>query len=142
MSTSIRWVSAGVFYLILAAIPCPPLWGMGEESFGPAGEHISRSGDWPKGVEAVLRHPSRVYWNWVNGNEHAYYDGDITAINELVDLFSQVDIKVRHVVVRPGRPSARSFHGKLTPYTVEFELPSGIYLHHIHELAATGLYSL
>jgi hypothetical protein len=115
---------------------------MGQESFGPAGEHISRTSDWPKGIEDVLRHPSRVYWNWVNGNEHAYYDGDTDTVNELIDLFAKTDLICHHVIIRPGRPSARSFHGKLTPYTVEFHIPSGIYLHHVRQYAETGLYPM
>jgi hypothetical protein len=116
-------------------------WALGQESFGPAGEHISRSGDWPKGVEPLLRHPSRVYMSWVNGNEHSYYDGDIKTVNELLERFSQIHLAEHQVIIRPGQPSARSFHGKLTPYAVEFELPGGLYLHHVREYATTGLYS-
>ena len=108
---------------------------MGMEAFGPAGEHIGRSPDWPKGVEDVLRHRSRAYWQWVNGNERAYYDGDIRTVNELLDLYSRVDLAEHPVVIRPGRPSANSFHGKLTPYVVEFDVPEGISLHHARKHA-------
>lgn len=141
MSALVRLVVIGSVFVILTAVPAQRVWAMGQESFGPAGEHIGRSSDWPKGVEDVLRHPSRVYWNWVNGNEHAYYDGDIGMVNELLELFSEVDLAVHQVVVLTGRASARSFHGEQTPYAVEFALPSGIYLHHVQEYATTGLYS-
>jgi hypothetical protein len=112
------------------------------EGFGPAGEHIGRSGDWPKGVEEVLRHPSRVYWRCVNGYENAYYDGEIETVNELLKLFANVDLTSHHVVIRSGRPSARSFHGKLTPYAVQFELPGGFFLGRFRKHASTGLYAL
>ena len=81
---------------------------MGQESFGPAGEQISRSPDWPKGIEDVLRHRSRVYWYDVNGSEVAYYDGDVNTVNELLDLYSHSDLAKHPVVIRPGRPSAVS----------------------------------
>ena len=141
MSTPVRLAASEALCLILTTVSAQHVWAMGQESFGPAGEQISRSGDWPRGVEDVLRHPSRVYWNWVNGNEHAYYDGDIETVNELLGLFAQIDLALHQVVIRPGSPSARSFHGTPTPYAVEFELPGGIYLHHIREYATTGLYS-
>lgn len=127
--------------LLLSAISAQPVWSMGQEAFGPAGPHIGRSADWPRGVEDILRHESRVYWNWVNGNEHAFYDGDITNINELLDLFAKIDLSVHRVIVRAGRPSTRSFQDLVVHYNVEFELPGGIYLHHVRGMAATGLYA-
>jgi len=116
------------------------VWGLGQESFGPAGKHIGRSTDWPRGVEQVLRHPSRVYWNDINGNEHGYYVSDISEINELLALFAKLDIARHDVVLRPGSSTVRSFEGLVVDYNVEFAVPSGIYLHHARSLAATGLY--
>jgi len=135
-------LACGAVVLIMVTLSAQPAGAWGMEDFGPAGGHIGRSADWPKGVEGVLRHPSRVYRKWVNGNENAYYDGDIEAVNELLQLFAKVDLTSHHVVLRSGRPSARSFHGKLTPYAVQFELPGGIYLGHIRKHASTGLYAL
>ena len=86
MSTAVRLLMMGIVTLLLTCASTAPVYAMGQESFGPAGEHIGRTAEWPKGVEDVLRHPSRVYWNWVNGNEHAYYDGDLEKINQLLDL--------------------------------------------------------
>ncbi len=114
---------------------------MGEENFGPLGEHLGRSADWPRGVEDVLRHPARVYGNWVNGNEHVYFDADIEKMNQLLDLYSKVDLQVHHVTLLPGRPTTRSFQGLAIEHNVEFELASGIYLHVIRERMSTGLYS-
>jgi hypothetical protein len=142
MSTSIRLVISAVAWLMFAEIGIERAAAMGLEAFGPAGEHIGRSPDWPKGVEDVLRHRSRVYWYDVNGGEAAYYYGDIQTANELLDLYSRVDLVEHPVAIRPGRPSAKSFDGRLVPYVVEFDDPAGIYLDHARELASTGLYSV
>ena len=141
MSTVTHITTAAATLLVAIAIAAKPTFGMGQERFGPAGEHISRSSDWPKGIEDVLREPSCVYWNWVNGNEHAYYDGDIETVNQLIDAFAKIDLTRHDLILRPGRPSARSFHGKLTPYAAEFHIPAGIYLHHVRQHAQTGLYA-
>jgi hypothetical protein len=141
MSQWLRRLADAAAWLLLVAALAERAAALGMEAFGPADEHIGRSPEWPKGVEDVLRHPSRVYWCDVNGNEAAYYDGGVEAVNELLELYSRVDIAERRVVIRPGRPSARSFHDKLTPYVVKFDVPGGIYLHHLQEYAQTGLYS-
>lgn len=142
MFNSTHIVVGATALLLTAGIVAGPAFGMGQERFGPAGEHISRSSDWPKGVEDILRHPACAYWNWVNGNEHAYYDGGIGTINQLLDAFAQVGLARHDVILRAGSPSARSFQGQLTPYTVEFHLPAGLYFHHAREHAQTGLYPL
>jgi hypothetical protein len=110
MSTSLRSILIIDACLLLATPGIERANAMGMEDFGPAGEHIGRSPDWPKGVEGVLRHQSRVYWYDVNGSEAAYYDGDIQTVNELLTLFSNIDLAEHAVVLRPGRPSAKSFH--------------------------------
>lgn len=109
--------------LLSAAFGVGRASGMGMEDFGPAGEFIGRSPDWPQGVEDVLRHPSRVYWNDVNGSQRAYYDGDLGSVNQLLDLYSRVALTEHPVVILAGRPVAKSFHGKLTPYVVNFDVP-------------------
>jgi hypothetical protein len=141
MPAMIRRFVLLVLFLVGTQAVVRQAWALGQESFGPAGEHVQTSPEWPDGVEPLLRHPSRVYWNWVNGNEHAYFDGGIDTVNELLELFGLVDLPQHNVVLLPGRPSAQSFHGQKVPYTVELELPGGIYLHHIRQFAQTGLYS-
>jgi hypothetical protein len=142
MSISLRLVVSASVCLLLVRIGVGHAAAMGFEAFGPAGEQISRSPNWPKGVEDVLRHRSRVYWHDINGGGAAYYDGDIEAVNELLDLYSRVDLVEHPLVIRPGRPSAKSFQGKLTPYVVEFDIPAGASLYHVRDLASTGLYSV
>jgi hypothetical protein len=101
--------------------------GMGMEEFGPAGEHMSRVSDWPKGVEEVMRHSACVYWRDINGSVNAFYDGQIAVVNELLKLYSQVDLAKHPVLIYSGRPSAKSLGGERTiPYAVEFVVPGGI----------------
>jgi hypothetical protein len=142
MSTLLRLVAGLGVASLLIAIDAGRAGAMGMEGFGPAGKEIGRSPDWPKGVEDVLRHEARVYWYDVNGSESAFYDGDIATVNELLELYSQVDVTRPLVIIRPGRPSAKSFEGKQTPYVVEFEVPGGIVLSHLQKFANTGLYTL
>ena len=116
--------------------------GIAFEEFGPPTEHLGRSTDWTKGIEDVLRHPSRVYWFDVSGSQVAYYDGDVGNINELLTLYSQVDLIEHPVVIRPGRPSAESLHGKMTPYVAEFSVPGGLSVSFLSSRADSGgLYS-
>ena len=112
--------------MLLAMFSATSAAGAGMEEFGPAGEHIGRSNDWPQGMEDVLRHPSRVYWQWVNGSERTYYDDDLPAINELLDLYSRVKLAEHPVVLLPEKRKAESFHGKSTPYLVEFQIPGAL----------------
>src|SRR5262245_33955130 len=101
-------------FVLLVAICAGPAAGMGMESFGPSGEDFGRSTDWPKGVEDVLRHPSRVYLRDVNGSEAAYFDGDLATVNELLALFAKIEMAEHSVVILPGKRQAESFHHKLT----------------------------
>lgn len=141
MSSFIRMAACSILGVILCAVATERVSALGFEEFGPAGEHIGRSSDWAKGVEDMLRHPSRVYQRDVNGYVQAYYKGGIDTINDLLDLFAKVDLPRHEVIIRPGTASAESFHGKQTAYEVEFDLPSGLLLHHAREHARSGLYS-
>lgn len=140
MIASRRWVSCALVCLLVVGVPAGPVAGMGIEEFGPVGEHLGRSPDWERGVEEILRHPARVYWYDVNGSEAAYYDGDLQTVNQLLELYSQADLAEHPVVIRPGRPSAKSFHGKLTPYVVEFNVPGGLASSFLQARTTTGLY--
>ena len=142
MVVIVRGLAKTLLFLILVVILAEPIRAIGFESFGPTGKHIGRSSDWPQGTEELLRHQSRVYWQDVNGSERAFYDGDINVLNELLEVYSQLDIPTHQAVIRPGRPSARSFRDKLTPYAVEFNLPGRFQLHHMQQYASTGLYAL
>jgi hypothetical protein len=141
MVAALRFVARWGMLLALGLNFVSPAAGIGFEAFGPAGEHIGRSDDWPSGVEDVLRHGSRVYSQDVNGYETAYYDGDVAVINELLEVFARVGSTEHLVVLRPGRPEAKSFQDKFTPYAVKFEAPGGLYLFDARRQGRTGLYN-
>lgn len=141
MSRFVRLFAVGVAWLISACLVARSAWAVGMENFGPVGQHLGGSADWPKGVEDLLRHQSRVYGNDVNGYEHVYFDGDLKTINDLLDLFAKVRLPQHDVIIRPGQELARSFQGKLTAYVVELDLPGGFYLNLDRGRFATGLYS-
>jgi hypothetical protein len=142
MSKLLRFAMGVVALLLLAMYGVRNAAAMGMEGFGPAGKHVGLSSDWPNGVEDVLRHPSRVYWNDVNGSVRAYYDGEIETMNDLLELYSQIDLAEHPVVILPGRPKARSFHGTFTPYVVEFDVPGHMEFEFQQKEASAGLVSL
>lgn len=139
MITSWQLSICSLLCALVASTWAPRAAALGFEAFGPAGEHIGRSPDWAHGIEEVLRHASRVYWYDVNGGQKAYYDGDISAVNALLELYSRADLPEHPVALVAGRPSARSFHGKLTPYVVEFDVPGGLSLAFSRREASSGL---
>ena len=126
--------------IILALSVSQNAHGLGMEAFGPA-EHMGISSDWPKGVQPLLKHASRVYWRDVNGYSHSYFQGDVDQVNELLKLFSEVEMKRHRVIFRIGGGSAKSFQGKQTPYNVHFDLPAGLFIFHAKQHAKTGVYS-
>lgn len=135
------WLQAITLAGIVSLGGAGSAFGLGQEQFGPS-EQVSSSPDWPAGVREVLVHPSRVYSAWVNGNEQAYFEGDLDAINEVIDLYSRIAMKDHDLIVLSGTGEARSFSGQTVYYMLGFEVPSGIYLHHAMEKAKTGLYAL
>ena len=114
--------------------------GLGMEAFGPA-EHVGASSDWPKGVEPILKHSSRVYWQDVNGYGLSYFKTDVEKTNELIKLFSEAKLKRHIVILRMGPGEAKTFGGKAVPYTVKFDLPAGLFVFHAKQHAKTGVYS-
>jgi hypothetical protein len=142
MSRSMRLVLGLVGLILIVVHGAGRAEAMGMEEFGPAGEHIGRSPDWPKGIEDVLRHPARVYWRDVNGSQNAYYDGDIDQVNELLELYSHVKLAQHPVVILPGKPSAMSFDRKFTPYVVKFVVPGTLETHFRQRHGGVARFSL
>jgi hypothetical protein len=100
-------------------------FGMGQEHFGPADkDHMSWSPDWPDGTKGLLAHESRVYSTWVNGFERFYYDANPQQVNELLNLFSKLQILDHEVWIESGRQTRNSFQGKPVEYNVFFYIPA------------------
>ncbi len=78
--------------------------GMGEEEIGPdkdRGHLTVEQPGWPAGMVEILRHDSRVYSIWVNGNENFYFQATPDGIGELVKLYSQTRLRDHIVIYSP-----------------------------------------
>src|SRR5690242_1671153 len=88
-------VSAALALLTL----CQYTHGMAGEQLGPDKwdqPTIAQPG-WPKGIDELLRHRSRVYSIWVNGNEEFYFKATPTQINELLEKFGKARLRDHEV---------------------------------------------
>lgn len=119
-----RFGSLALLFSILA-FPAHA-WALGMENFGNKPLNAPNFQEWP-GIMPVVNHPSRVYHRWVNGNEHCYYQGDTTTLNEVLQLFAATPDKVHEIVLRPGPATAKSFdQTKTMNYNWDLHLVGGI----------------
>lgn len=94
--------------------------GMAMEQIGAGNDHYSSG--WPKGMMDFVKHPSRVYSMWCNGNEDFYFKATPVEVNELLALFSKVRLRDHEVRIEAGRPSVKSFHGQVFEYNVSLHI--------------------
>jgi hypothetical protein len=87
-------------------------FSLGWESFGntPFAD-VRNYADWPN-VLPVINDTHRVYHSWVNGNEHFYFAGDTTALNDALKNFAAVQADGLTIVVRPGPGKGGSFNNE------------------------------
>lgn len=109
---------------LVLACPAAAL-ALGEEAFGNAPR--TKQPEWAVGILEVVNLRSRVYTQWVNGNESFYYKGDANALNEAIVKFAAVKDDQRRLVLLPGAGKTRSFGGKEIEFTWQLHVPSGIY---------------
>jgi len=101
-------------------------WALGEEGFGNAPLNELNYRDW-EGIMPLVNHPSRVYFTWVNGNEHFYYRGEVPALNDALRKFAAREAKLHEVVLRPGPGVVKSFNGaKTIPFGWNLHIQGGI----------------
>src|SRR5207245_1807971 len=103
-------------------------WALGEEQFGNDPLSERNYSDWP-GIMPLVNAQTRVYYNWVNGNEHMYYRGDTAALNAALKGLAAVKTEVREAALRPGPAEARTFGGQKVPYNWNLHLVGGIARH-------------
>jgi len=115
----------------------PEVHGMAEERFGPQPEDFGQP-DWPKGMVDLLRHPSRVYSFWVNGNETFYFHATPQQIEELVAIYSKLRLRDHVVMVSDDAPLRSSFKEEKIDYNVTLQLVDGIALWHARRQLAEG----
>src|SRR6516162_10429648 len=91
---------AGVIVVgLLLALPATAL-ALATETFGNA--PAVKQPDWAEGVLDVVNLKSRVYSQWVNGNENFFYRGDAQALNEALRKYAAVKADVRQLILLPG----------------------------------------
>jgi hypothetical protein len=74
--------------------------------FGGEGNDPIHDPGWPQGAAAIVNHPARIAW-WEGppfggGQWHAECRGDAQALNAVLALFAQLDVKTKRVVVHDG----------------------------------------
>ncbi|MFO0938144.1 MAG: HEAT repeat domain-containing protein [Gemmataceae bacterium] len=112
--------------VLLASLALPAVcYALGEESFGNAPKIAQK--EWADGVIHVVNLKSRVYAQWVNGNENMYYRGDVAAVNEALKAFASIKDDDLRVVLLPGAGGTHSFDRKPIAYDWQLHVPSGIY---------------
>ena len=123
-----RWL---IFLSILGILAlCERAHGMATEQIGPntSNRPIVVQPGWLKGIVEPLRHSSRVYSIWVNGNENFYFKTNPDEANELINLFSKARLRDHEVWIEPGTNSVKSFGGTVFDYNVSIQILSGIAL--------------
>ncbi len=76
-----------------------------------------------------LRHPSRVYSVWVNGNEDYYFNATPDQINEILDLYSKARLRDHEVKIETGKQTVSEIIGqRKADYNVKMQVLSGIAL--------------
>lgn len=116
--------------------------GAATEEFGPdsvIGHPTAPQPEWPEGIVALPRHPSRVYSNWVNGNENFYFRATPGQAAELLTLFSQARMRDHEVgIARYEKPVPTLMKGDAFEYNVSLQVLSGLVLSMYRREKATG----
>jgi hypothetical protein len=121
---TMKLVAITVVLTLLFALPAT-VFALGMETFGNA--PAVKQTDWAEGVVEVVNLKSRVYSQWVNGNEHFFYRGDARGVNEALAKYAAVKADVRQVILMPGSGKTQTFGGKPVDFDWNLHVPSGIY---------------
>lgn len=107
--TLVRLACLPLAVLSLTALNLPA-WGRGLIIKG--NEPISVMPDYyPDGTALVINDRHRMYYTEVNGNEHFYFQGETSALNEALRQFAQIDMPRHDIVLLPGPGKAARFDG-------------------------------
>ncbi len=103
--------------------------GLATEQVGPESAQreptIAQPG-WPMGITELLRHESRVYSIWVNGNENFYFKASPEGINDLIRLFSETRMRDHELWIKAGNDHVKAFNGDMISYNAELHVLGGI----------------
>ena len=101
------------------------VWGLGTEDFGNQPLAEANHKDW-KGIVEVVNDKSRVYTNWVNGNEHFFYAGKSKEVNAALANFAKVEVDHHVVVLRNGPATTQTFQKLVISYNWQLHVVGGI----------------
>lgn len=113
---------------LLGSASAQQAWGLGEETIGNEPLQEANFTDW-NGIMPVVNDKTRVYSNWVNGNEHFFYKGSTTELNAALVHFAKIEVKQHEVLLRPGPGIGHTFSGKDVPHNWELHIHGGISKH-------------
>jgi len=118
-------VAAAGLMLMLGQLLSAEAWGRGSEEFGNKALPEANYTEW-KGIMPVINDESRVFQQWVNGNESFYYVGKAKELNAALAHFAKIDVKHHVVVLRNGPASAQTFQKLVIPYDWQLHVVGGI----------------
>ena len=119
-----RIIAGTVLMTLFLALPATVL-ALGMETFGNA--PAVKQPDWADGVVDVVNLKSRVYSQWVNGNENFFYRGNAQALNQALRKYAAVKADVRQLILLPGSGKTMTFDRKPIDFDWQLHVPSGIY---------------
>jgi len=119
-----RIVGRMAFVALVSVMPAK-VGALGTETLGNA--PVVKQPDWAEGVVDVVNLKSRVYSQWVNGNENFFYRGDSQAANEAIRHYALIKDDVRELILLPGSGRALTFDRKPVDFDWQLQVPSGIY---------------
>jgi hypothetical protein len=106
-------------------------YGLATEQIGPDKDQrhptFEQPGE-PAGMIEILRHDSRVYSIWVNGNETLYFKATPGEIGELIKLYSETRLRDHVVIFKKEKKEVRTFKRDRIDYNVNFHFLGGIAL--------------
>jgi hypothetical protein len=112
-------------FVALVSVMPAKVGALGTETLGNA--PVVKQPDWAEGVVDVVNLKSRVYSQWVNGNENFFYRGDSQAANEAIRHYALIKDDVRELILLPGSGRALTFDRKPVDFDWQLQVPSGIY---------------
>jgi len=103
--------------------------GMATEEIGPDKDRrhptVEQPG-WPAGMVEIVRHNSRVYSIWVNGNEDFYFQATPDEIGQLITRYSKTRLRDHIVTIKKQTNEVKTFKGDKINYNVNFHFLGGI----------------
>ncbi len=115
---------------VLVVLSCArSVYGLAEERIGPDRDQsfptVEQPG-WPAGMIEIVRHDSRVYSTWCNGNDNFYFKAAPDQIGQLVKLYCATRLRDHVIIIKKGKGEAKTFGGNKIDYNVNLHDIGGI----------------